>query len=405
MSVSETLSPPAARAPLRTYSEVVSSSPVYPLEGAQLFYAILPPIASGIVLILAFFFLPWISVGAGNVINFILIPPNPSGFDIASSTVILYFPRDSLSFPLLWVLPVVGLAQIVLGMLPFRDRVLPVWTLLSIRVSFGLAFIIEIIYLFSSFGAFAFGKSALPSDASFGTSPSSGLWICVLITLTAGGIYLFLHRSLTLLRSANQAYSAALYAAGFPYTILTLAAAGVGLILAFSLLPWFSASVGNVSNPVLFPPSNPASSFDIATSGVTLFFPRDSFSFPLLWLLPLVGLAQIVLAALLLKDRVITTWMFLSIRVSFGLALLIEVIYLFVSLFLAFSYGKSSGFAISTGTSSGLWASLLITLIAGGICLFLIPALIWSWDLSTHHLERAARRAETRTNRPIGAPE
>jgi hypothetical protein len=201
--------------------------------------------------------------------------------------------------------------------------------------------------------------------------------------------------------ASNPAYSAKLYAKRLPYIILTLGVAGIGLILSFVLLPWFSiggANVRQIYNVLHI--SLDYTGFEIATREVRALIvttqPDNTIKayiataiFPLLWALLIVGIAQIILAVLLFINKVVTNWMSLSIRLSFALALLVEVIYLFWSFFV-FSGGSSPSY--------GLWISLLITLVGGGICLSLLPALLWSWDLAENHLKRTARIAETRAS-------
>jgi len=124
----------------------------------------------------------------------------------------------------------------------------------------------------------------------------------------------------------------------------------------------------------------------------------DSFSFPLLWAFPLVGLIQLILALLVFKDKLLPFWLTLSIRVSFGLALLLEIIYFLVSFFVAFSQIKGAGGQIATFPGPGLWISLLLTLITGIICLIMLPGLDWDWSLARNDLARGIRISEVQAN-------
>src|SRR5207237_9877310 len=101
----------------------------------------------------------------------------------------------------------------------------------------------------------------------------------------------------------------------------------------------------------------------------------DSFSFPLLWAFPVVGVIQLILAFLVFKDKLLPFWLTLSIRVSFGLALLLEIIYFLVSFFAAFSQIKGSGCQIATFSGAVLWLSHVLTLSTGMICLIRLQGL------------------------------
>ena len=206
---------------------------------------------------------------------------------------------------------------------------------------------------------------------------------------------------------SNPSYSAKLYKSRLPYACLTLAIAGLALILCFFLLPWFSLGL-SLSSPKV---PNAGSLMNvpgttIAGSGVSTRVNivnndgsgsrnvNDSFSFPLLWAFPIVGLIQLILAVLVFKDKLLPFWLTLSIRVSFGLALLLEIIYFFVSFFAAFSQLKGAGGQIATFPGAGLWISLLLTLITGIICLIILPGLDWYWSLARNDLARGIRISE-----------
>ena len=205
---------------------------------------------------------------------------------------------------------------------------------------------------------------------------------------------------------SNPSYSAKLYKARLPYAYLMPAIAGLALILCFFLLPWFSASLGLAPNPpnasrvgeLMNVPGRIIASGGVST-GVNIVNNDssgsrnvdDAFSFPLLWAFPVVGVIQLILAVLVFKDKLLPFWLTLSIRVSFGLALLLEIIYLIISYFSAFSRIKGAGGQIATFPGSGLWISLLLTLITGIICLIILPGLDWYWSLARNDLARGIR--------------
>ncbi len=102
----------------------------------------------------------------------------------------------------------------------------------------------------------------------------------------------------------NRAYCAQLYRSRLPFLILTLGVAGVFLVGSFFLLPWFTVNA-------ILGPSN-FLGLTIATNGVPIggasngtvsIASFDTFSFPLLWLLLAVGVAQIALAVYVLINK------------------------------------------------------------------------------------------------------
>jgi hypothetical protein len=210
---------------------------------------------------------------------------------------------------------------------------------------------------------------------------------------------------------SNPSHSAKLYKARLPYVILAPAISGLALILCFFLLPWFSLGLSLSSPKVPNAGSlTNVSGITLASSGVSTHVNivnndssgsrnvDDSFSFPLLWAFPLVGLIQLILAFLVFKDKLLPFWLTLSLRVSFGLALLLEIIYFFVSFFAAFTQIKGAGGQIATFPGSGLWISLLLTLITGTICLIMLPGLDWYWSLARNDLARGIRISEVQAD-------
>ena len=207
--------------------------------------------------------------------------------------------------------------------------------------------------------------------------------------------------------SSNPSNSAKRYAQRLPYVIISPAIGGLAIILFFFFLPWFStgqpATLASAAN--LHGPTN-VSAITLGTT--TLHFSQlvttndgsashtvsDSYSFPLIWAIPVVGLIQVVLALLLLSTRVLTNWLALAIRLGFLAALVFELIYFASSYFLAFGGIKGAGGQIATYPVAGLWLSLLITIVTAVITLIVIPDLRWCWMLSVNDKARAVRIGE-----------
>jgi hypothetical protein len=210
--------------------------------------------------------------------------------------------------------------------------------------------------------------------------------------------------------SSNPSNSAKRYAKRLPYVIFAPAIGGLAIILFFFFLPWFSTGLPATlaSAASLHGPTN-VSAITLGTS--TLHFSQlvtandasgsqlvsDSYSFPLIWAIPVVGLMQVVLSLILLMGRVLTNWLALAIRLGFLAALVFELIYFASSYFLAFGAIKGAGGQIATFPVFGLWFSLLITIITGVITLILMPDLKWCWMLSVNDKARALRINELRS--------
>jgi len=209
--------------------------------------------------------------------------------------------------------------------------------------------------------------------------------------------------------NSNPSYSAKRYAKRLPIVILGPAIGGLVLILFFFFLPWFStgqpatlASAVNLHSPVnvsavtLGTSSVNYSQTVTSNDGSTTQLISDSYSFPLIWAIPVVGLIQVVLALLLLKDRVLTGWIALAIRLSFLAALLFEVIYFASSYFLAFGAIKGAGGQLATFPVAGLWLSLLVSAVTAIVTLIILPDLRWCWTLAVNDSARAIRFSELR---------
>lgn len=209
--------------------------------------------------------------------------------------------------------------------------------------------------------------------------------------------------------NSNPSYSAKRYAKRLPIVILGPAIGGLALILFFFFLPWFStgqpatlASAVNLHSPVnvsavtLGTSSVNYSQNVTSNDGSTTQLITDSYSFPLIWAIPVVGLIQVVLALLLLKDRVLMGWMALAIRLSFLAALLFEVIYFVSSYFLAFGAIKGAGGQLATFPVAGLWLSLLVSAVTAIVTLIILPDLRWCWTLAVNDSARAIRFSELR---------
>lgn len=191
--------------------------------------------------------------------------------------------------------------------------------------------------------------------------------------------------------ASNPAYSAEWYAKWLPVVSFTLLASSLLLLLFFFLLPWFS--VGNSLANSLFIYSGLAIS---STGALNLF--GTTFTFPLLWFIVIGAILNLGIAALLLWNKMLTFTLGVVIRITYGVILLIELVYLFVSFFDAYPSHAVGNVtvAIATSPSTGAWLALLITFIAGCICLALIPELLWSWELAIFDLEHLEKLPPTR---------
>ncbi|HEU0001299.1 MAG TPA: hypothetical protein VFQ36_10390 [Ktedonobacteraceae bacterium] len=211
--------------------------------------------------------------------------------------------------------------------------------------------------------------------------------------------------------NANPSYSAKRYAKRLPYVIIAPAIGGLAIILLFFFAPWFStgepatsvnsaklASPKSVSALTLGTTSTNFSETVIKNDNSGSVHVSDSYSFPLIWAIPVVGLIQIVLALLVLKDRVLTRILALSIRLSFLAALVFELLFFVSSYFLAYGQIKSAGGQIATYPVTGLWFSLLITLVTAVVALLVMPDLQWCWTLARNDIARQVRIGELRAS-------
>ena len=211
--------------------------------------------------------------------------------------------------------------------------------------------------------------------------------------------------------STNPSYSAKRYASRLPYAIIAPAIGGLALILLFFFVPWFSTGepATSVTSAKLPGPTN-VSATTLGTTTLNLTQEvlnndgsgsrnvSDSYTFHLIWAIPVVGLVQIVLALLLLKDRVLTGILALAIRLSFLAALVFELIYFASSYFLAYGKIKAAGGQIATFPVTGLWLNLLITILTGIMALVIMPDLKWCWTLATNDMAREVRYGELRVS-------
>ncbi|HKV57598.1 MAG TPA: hypothetical protein VJO32_04930 [Ktedonobacteraceae bacterium] len=209
--------------------------------------------------------------------------------------------------------------------------------------------------------------------------------------------------------NANPSYSAKRYAKRLPYAIIAPAVAGLAIILLFFFVPWFSTGepATSVSNAKLASPKN-VSAITVGTTGVNFAetvvkndnsgssHVTDSYSFPLIWAIPVVGLIQIVLALLVLKDRILTRVLALSIRLSFLAAIVFELLFFISSYFLAFGGIKGAGGQIATFPVMGFWFSFVITLLTALVTLLVMPDLQWCWTLARNDIAREVRIVELR---------
>src|ERR1700680_2725650 len=209
--------------------------------------------------------------------------------------------------------------------------------------------------------------------------------------------------------SANPSYSAKRYARRLPYAIIAPAIGGLAIILLFFFAPWFStgepatlASAANLKGPTnvsaLTLGTTTLNFMQLITTndGSATHNVSDSYSFPLIWAIPVVGLIQVVLALLVLKERVLTRFLGLAIHLSFLAAVVFELIFFASSYFLAFGQIKNAGGQIATFPVSGFWLSLLITVVTATIALVVMPDLRWCWTLSVNDMAREVRMSELR---------
>jgi hypothetical protein len=211
--------------------------------------------------------------------------------------------------------------------------------------------------------------------------------------------------------SANPSYSARRYTRRLPYAIIAPAIGGLAIILLFFFAPWFStgepatlASAASLKGPVdvsaLTLGTNTVNFTQLITNndGSASHNVSDSYSFPLIWAIPVVGLIQIVLALLVLKERVLTRVLGLAIRLSFLAAVVFELIFFVSSYFLAFVHIKDANGQIATFPVSGFWLSLLITVVTTTMALVVMPDLKWCWTLSVNDMVREVRMSELRAS-------
>jgi hypothetical protein len=209
--------------------------------------------------------------------------------------------------------------------------------------------------------------------------------------------------------SANPSYSAKRYARRLPYAIIAPAIGGLAIILLFFFAPWFStgepatlASAASLKGPTnvsaLTLGTTPVNFTQLITTndGSATHNVSDSYSFPLIWAIPVAGLIQIVLALLVLKERVLTRFLGLAIRLSFLAAVVFELFFFGSSYFLAFGQIKNAGGQIATFPVTGFWLSLLITIVTATMALVVMPDLRWCWTLSVNDMAREVRMGELR---------
>lgn len=176
-------------------------------------------------------------------------------------------------------------------------------------------------------------------------------------------------------------HNAILYARWLPYSVIVPILGAVGIILSL-FLPWlsFGNTIGNFS-----PPSD--TGFQVADGNILLF--KNIFTFPELWFLVFFCVVVIGLSAILFGSKVITSWISISIGTAFGLAFLLQVVYLFFVLYqVHFALPPDN----PTGPAYGLWVCMAVTLVAGIASLFLFSNLSWYWRLAVEDVEFVARR-------------
>ena len=136
-------------------------------------------------------------------------------------------------------------------------------------------------------------------------------------------------------------YNAILYARWLPFAVLSVGLSGILLILSLFLPAWFYTEN-------LLQQTSQFTGIQIAGNGILLIalVPpyHVSFSFPPLWFLVFLGIALVILSLLLLRSKILSPSLLLSIKLAFGLAVLTEITYLFYSLFVTnIEFSKSLG--------------------------------------------------------------
>lgn len=117
---------------------------------------------------------------------------------------------------------------------------------------------------------------------------------------------------------------------------------------------------------------------------------------PLLWTLVFLGVALIVFAVFLFRNKVLTPSLSLAIHLSFGLALLVELAcWITISLKGQIHLSDTASLQLAEA-SYGLWLCLLITLIGGGVWLVLFSNLSWYWRLALEDIEQVAKKTNLR---------
>jgi len=202
-------------------------------QPSSISYSSLFCLLTGVLLLLAFCFLPWLTtiVGCDGSCDgaALLQPANPTGLTLATGGVTTHevavryipffasygsnmvslhtppLPESQLSLPLLWIFPIVSLLILLIPFTPllrrgsrrpqgnFRDHIL--------RVALPIAVLVELFYIASLSSAFSATSDALahatiaapdgeevPPLTLF-TLPGLGFWFALLITLL-GGMYI-----------------------------------------------------------------------------------------------------------------------------------------------------------------------------------------------------------------------
>jgi type II secretory pathway pseudopilin PulG len=193
----------------------------------------------GLILFISFFF-SWFSVSlrcsgadcgssTSNNTAFYSSSPSASGFSIANGGVTYHstpisftftgFSRgtpatETYTFPALWLVILASLALIVLPILVGQRKIAAKQGQLFILISAGVALLIEIIYVAGLSGAFpqardnvttlnnavqtynntvsSFAGRPLQAAYSLPISADVGFWLALIVTIAAGGIYMYL---------------------------------------------------------------------------------------------------------------------------------------------------------------------------------------------------------------------
>jgi hypothetical protein len=150
---------------------------------------------SGLVLLIMLF-IPWFSVAitcSGPLCNSSDKTYSYSGFAIVSS-VAPPNANENYSFPLILLILVASLAFVILPIVGALGKMAARQVQLFMLIAAGIALLLEIIFMFTAFGAFpneTGSQTFANTTVKVSAGPSIGFWLGLLATLAAGGVYLY----------------------------------------------------------------------------------------------------------------------------------------------------------------------------------------------------------------------